>query len=293
MAYESKTQYCINNKYWYLPEISINGLVLHSVGCPQPKASVFVNNFNKQSARASVHGFIEPGLFIKTAPCDEKKRKAKKCYHVGSGKKGSFNSTRIGIEMTEPSTITYTGGANFRDNNPTATKDFIMRTTATAAEVFADLCIFHGLPVTAITTHRQACLDGYGSNHGDPEHLWNHVGYSLAQFRNDVQALINAKGDYLATMTKAEFEAVLDERIGKNYKTIADLPDYAKQPVRNAVAAGCLGGTGEGGSGDNLIIRLSHDLMRTMVILDRAGLFEKKEDEAPKTSTRRVIKKEE
>ena len=163
--------------------------------------------------------------------------------------------------MTEPSTITYTGGANFRDNNPTATKDFIMRTTATAAEVFADLCIFHGLPVTAITTHRQACLDGYGSNHGDPEHLWNHVGYSLAQFRNDVQALINAKGDYLATMTKAEFEAVL----------------------------------GEGGSGDNLIIRLSHDLMRTMVILDRAGLFTKEEakDEAPKTSTRRVIKKEE
>ena len=47
MAYESKTQYCTKNKYWYLPEISINGLVLHSVGCPQPKASVFVNNFNK------------------------------------------------------------------------------------------------------------------------------------------------------------------------------------------------------------------------------------------------------
>lgn len=292
MAYESKTQYCTNNKYWYLPEISINGLVLHSVGCPQPKASVFVKNFNKQSASASVHGFIEPGLFIKTAPCDEKKKKAKKCYHVGSGKKGSYNSTRIGIEMTEPSTITYTGGASFRDNNPTATKDFIMRTTATAAEVFADLCIFHNLPVTAITTHHQACLDGYGSNHGDPDHLWKYVGYSLAQFRNDVQALINAKGDYLATMTKAEFEAVLDERIGPVYKTIADLPDYAKQPVRNAVAAGCLGGTGEGGTGDNLIIRLSYDLMRTMVIMDRAGLFEKKEDTAT-TSTRRVIKKEE
>lgn len=166
-----------------------------------------------------------------------------------------------------------------------------MRVTATAAEVFADLCIFHGLPVTAITTHRQACLDGYGSNHGDPEHLWNYVGYSLAQFRNDVQALINAKGDYLATMTKAEFEAVLDERIGPVYKTIADLPDYAKQPVRNAVAAGCLGGTGEGGTGDNLIIRLSYDLMRTMVIMDRAGLFAKKEDTAT-TGTRRVIKKE-
>lgn len=92
-------------------------------------------------------------------------------------------------------------------------------------------------------------------------------------------------------MTKAEFEAVLDERIGPVYKTIADLPDYAKQPVRNAVAAGCLGGTGEGGTGDNLIIRLSHDLMRTMVIMDRAGLFAKKEDTAT-TGTRRVIKKE-
>lgn len=276
MAYEHQVQYATKGKYWNLPDITVSGLVIHSVGCPQPKASVFVNNFNKPSASASVHGFIEPGLFIQTAPCMETVRKAKKCYHVGSGTKGSYNSSRIGIEMTEPSTITYTGGSSFRDNNPTETKKFVMQVTATAAEVFADLCIFHNLPVTAITTHAQASRDGMGSAHGDPEHLWNYVGYSLTQFRNDVQALINEKkGDYLANMTKAELDKYLDERLPKVYHTVKDIPDWARQQVKNAIAAGCIAGTGEGGSGDNLVVDLNNDVVRMIVVMDRAGLFDK------------------
>ena len=27
-------------------KITVKGLLLHSVGCPQPKASVFINNWN-------------------------------------------------------------------------------------------------------------------------------------------------------------------------------------------------------------------------------------------------------
>lgn len=286
MAYTHQVQYATKGKYWYLPDITVSGLVIHSVGCPQPKASVFVKNFNSPNARASVHGFIEPGLFIQTAPCMEVVRKAKKCYHVGSGPKGSYNSNRIGIEMTEPSTITYTGGATFRDNNPAATKEFIMKVTATAAEVFADLCIKHNLPVTAITSHAQANRDGMGSAHGDPEHLWKYVGYSLAQFRNDVQALINEKkGDYLANMTKAEFETILDARLPKVYHTVKDVPEWGRQNVRNAIAAGCIAGTSEGGTGDNLVVDISNDLLRVIVIMDRAGMFETK---TAKTVTRKA-----
>lgn len=36
------------------------GLMLHSVGCPQPKASVFINSWNSPSYNnACVHGFID------------------------------------------------------------------------------------------------------------------------------------------------------------------------------------------------------------------------------------------
>lgn len=243
---------------------------------------MFAKNFNSPNANASIHGVLEPGRFIEMAPIYQTKGKTKKCYHVGSGPKGSRNSTHIGIEMTEPSTIKYTGGANWIDLNPENTKKHITEVTATAAEVFADLCIFHGLSVTdiTVTSHRQSCLEGVGSNHGDPEHIWKAIGYTLADFRRDVQRHIDAKkGDVLALMTKQEFEKILDERLGKVYKTIDEVPDYAKATVQKLVDAKVLNGTGTVNGKTQL--DLTNDLVRTVVILDRAGAFaglEKKND---------------
>lgn len=280
MSYTHDVQMATNGKYWGLPNITVKGLCLHSVGCPQPKADVFAKSFNSPNAHASIHGVIEPGRFIEMAPCFEKAGQTKKCYHVGSGSKGSRNSTHIGIEMTEPNTITYTGGASYRDNNPAKTKEFFLANTDTAAQVFADLCIFHNLTVNdiTITTHRQSYLDGYGGNHGDPWHIWKNIGYDLAQFRKDVQKYIDAKkGDVLALMTKEEFNKILDEKLGavaKVYNTIDDVPDYAKAAVQKLVDQGALAGTG-GTTNGKANLNLSYDLVRTIVILDRCGAFDK------------------
>lgn len=210
MSYVHDVNYATNGKYWYLPNIAIRRLVLHSVGCAQPSADVFVRQFNTQSVAASVHGFLEPGRFVETAPIFQTPGIAKKCYHVG----GSYNNDSIGIEMTEPATIRYTGGATYVDNNPAASKKHVQEVTQSAVELFADLCIFHNIPVSMITTHRQSYLDGGGSNHGDPEHIWKLTGYTLAQFRKDVQAMINIKkGDELANMTKQEVQTMIDTSI--------------------------------------------------------------------------------
>ena len=41
-------------------KITVKGLMLHSVGCPQPKASVFISSWNSPSyGNACVHGFID------------------------------------------------------------------------------------------------------------------------------------------------------------------------------------------------------------------------------------------
>lgn len=290
MSYIHDVKWSTSGKYWNLPDITLKGLCLHSVGCPQPKADVFAKNFNSPNARASIHGCLEPGRFIEMAPIYKQKGRVKKCYHVGSGSKGSRNSTHIGIEMTEPSTIKYTGGASFTDLNPTKTKEHIIGVTQTAAEVFADLCIFHNIPVneTTITTHRQSHLDGYGGNHGDPEHIWKVIGYTLADFRRDVQAHIDAKkGDVLALMTKQEFEQILDQKLATVkpavYQTIDQVPDYAKAAVQKLIDAGALSGTG-GTTNGKANINISYDLTRTIVILDRLGLFDKAPT-APATGT--------
>ena len=41
-------------------KITVKGLMLHSVGCAQPSAAVFIKNWNKASYdKACVHGFID------------------------------------------------------------------------------------------------------------------------------------------------------------------------------------------------------------------------------------------
>lgn len=307
MSYVHDVKYAVNGAYWNLPDINVRGLVLHSVGCAQPHADVFAKVFNSPSAKASIHGCIEPGRFIEMAPIYKQSGRAKKCYHVGSGPKGSRNNTHLGIEMTEPATIKYTGGASFIDFNPANTKKHIEEVTDTAAQVFADLCIFHNIPVEFITTHRQSHLDGFGGNHGDPEHIWKVTGYTLADFRKAVQKYIDAKkGDVLALMTKEEFNQILDEKLAAVkkeaveaakkvvptetvYRTIDNVPTYAKDSVEKAMKAGIINGTG-GSVGGKATIDLSVDLMRTIVILDRLGMFDEKKD-VEKSPSGTVVRK--
>ena len=80
-------------------KITVKGLMLHSVGCPQPKASVFINSWNSPSYdSACVHGFIDgnDGTVYQTLPWNHRG------WHCGSGSRGSGNNTHIGVEMCEP-----------------------------------------------------------------------------------------------------------------------------------------------------------------------------------------------
>ena len=75
-------------------KITVRGLMLHSVGCPQPKASVFVNTWNSPTASVCPHGVIDgnDGIVYQTLPWDHRG------WHGGSGSRGSGNNTHIGIE---------------------------------------------------------------------------------------------------------------------------------------------------------------------------------------------------
>ena len=79
-------------------KITVKGLMLHSVGCSQPSAQVFVKNWNSASYdRACVHGFIDgnDGTIYQCLPWDHRG------WHCGSGPKGSGNDTHISFEICE------------------------------------------------------------------------------------------------------------------------------------------------------------------------------------------------
>ena len=95
-------------------KINVKGLMLHSVGCPQPKASVFINSWNSASYdRACVHAFIDAndGTVYQTLPWNHRG------WHGG----GSSNNTHIGVEMCEPACIKYTSGGSSFTCSDTAT----------------------------------------------------------------------------------------------------------------------------------------------------------------------------
>lgn len=172
-------------------KITVKGLMLHSVGCSQPSASVFIKSWNSPSYKnACVHGFIDAndGTAYQTLPWDHRG------WHAG----GAANNTHIGVEMCEPACIKYVGGASFtctEANKPIA-QAAVKRTYETAVQLFAILCKQFGLDPFGdgvIVSHKEGCARGIASNHGDPEHLWTQLGmsYTMNGFRQDVKAAMS------------------------------------------------------------------------------------------------------
>lgn len=177
-----------NSCYLTGSKIKVKGLMLHSVGCSQPSASVFVRNWNNPTLQACVHAFIDAnnGDVYQTLPWEHRG------WHSG----GVANNTHIGVEMCEPNCITYTSGANFKCTDTTLAKAMVERTYKSAVELFAYLCKQYDLNPLAegvIISHSEGYKQGVSSNHADPEHLWKglKLPYTMEGFRKDVKSAMN------------------------------------------------------------------------------------------------------
>lgn len=170
-------------------KITVKGLMLHSVGCSQPNASVFIRQWNSGKYEIGVHGIIDgnTGDVYQCLPWNHRG------WHGG----GSSNNTHIGVEMCEPACIKYTGGATFTCSDIVTAKTVVQRTYDTAVQLFAHLCRQYNLDPLAdgvIVSHKEGHKRGIASNHGDPEHIWNQLGmgYTMDTFRKAVK---NAMGE--------------------------------------------------------------------------------------------------
>lgn len=215
--------------------ITVKGLMLHSVGCPQPKASVFIETWNRADyGNACVHAFIDgvDGTVNQTLPWNYRG------WHCASGKNGSGNNTHIGVEMCEPACIKYTSGSAFTCSDKTAARAVVKRTYEAAVELFAMLCKEFGLNPTedgVILSHAEGHARGIASNHGDPEHLWKQLGmgYTMDGFRKDVKAAMNGKVEQKETGEKDKVTKLY--RVRKTWED-AKSQKGAYKVVKNAKA---------------------------------------------------------
>lgn len=221
-------------------KISVKGLMLHSVGCPQPRAETFVKNWNNpESSRACVHGFIDgnTGVVYQTLPWNHRG------WHCG----GSANNTHIGVEMCEPACIKYKGGASFTCSDTEAAMAVVKRTYEAAVELFAFLCREYELNPLAdgvIISHKEGHDRGIASGHGDPEHLWKGLssGYTMDTFR---QAVAAAMGTAKSTPEKVQEKKAEDKTAGAAVKAgdtvtlTADAVYYTGQVIPDWVKNDC------------------------------------------------------
>ena len=233
------------------------GLVLHSVGCAQPSAEVFVKKWNSTSYdRACVHAFIDAntGTVYQCLPWNFR------AWHVG----GSANNTHIGVEMCEPSAIKYQGvSANFDVTDKE--KAFKQCETAykAAVELFAMLCNKYKLdPLKdgVILSHNECGKRGIGSGHVDPEHLWSGlgIGYTMDGFRKDVKAAMSGSVTVTTTTTKP---ATPDKTVTLNVRQLSkgmegnDVKTLQAALIANGFSCGSAGTDGDFGSGTDAALR--------------------------------------
>lgn len=233
-----------NKCYQTATPLTPHGIMLHSIGVPQPNAAAMARSYNQYQPGGQsvcVHGFIQrDGTYYQTLPY------TMRAWHCG----GSANSTHIGIEMTEPASIVYTGGASWRDLDPAATEAHVRGTYAAAVELFAQLCTQYALdPLEdgVIISHAEGAARGIASAHADPTHLWRAFGLTMDGFRADVAAKMAAGN------TDEEDDMV-------RYDSIDDAPGWAQDTVRALMDAGALQGDDQGR------LDLSLDMIRGMVI---------------------------
>lgn len=233
-----------NKCYQIGAPLTPQGIMLHSIGVPQPNAAVMARGYNQYQPggrSVCVHGFIQrDGTYYQTLPY------TMRAWHCG----GAANATHIGIEMTEPASIVYTGGASWRDLDPAATEAHVRGTYAAAVELFAQLCTQYALnPLEdgVIISHAEGAARGIASAHADPTHLWRVFGLTMDGFRADVAAKMAAGN------TDEEDDMVRCD-------SIDDVPGWAQDTVRALMDAGALQGDDQGR------LDLSLDMIRGMVI---------------------------
>ena len=231
---------CTGNRRYKAGEpLTPKGVVLHSIGTPQPKANVLREFWQRDASPYVVHYMVDDQNILHCMPDNLK------CWHVCSPGNDKF----IGIEMGEPSQIHYISGAKFTVSDLAAARAYAQAAYKNAVWLIAQLCKTYGWnPYTAIYTHYEVTRQKLSNtDHVDPQHLWDGLGmgYSLLTLRRDVAAAMGQASAAPAPEATAPETSATSGQMYRIRKTWADAAsqigaytnlEYAKAACKHGYA---------------------------------------------------------
>jgi N-acetylmuramoyl-L-alanine amidase CwlA len=232
---------CNPSNYRKGREFPINWICLHFTAnngdTAKNNADYFANNAN---LRASAHYFVDPNKIYQSV------KDTDTAWHCGRERGGSYyndcrNANSIGIEMCS---VIRNGVYVIPDE-----------TVRNAAELVRYLMARHHVPVSRVCRH-------YDVTHKQCPEPWVRNPKQWEKFLEMLEA---------EDMTEAQTRKIAQEEIkkanAKVYNRVQDCPAWAQNTVQRLVNKGFLQGDENGRLG------LTEDLMRVLVINDRAHLY--------------------
>lgn len=235
---------CNPSNYRKGREFPVHWIVLHFTAnngdTAKNNADYFANNAN---LRASAHYFVDPNEIYQSV------KDSDTAWHCGKERGGSYfndcrNANSIGIEMCS---VIRNGVYVIPDE-----------TVRNAAELVRYLMARHHVPVSRICRHydvtHKACPEPWVRN----PNQWENFKKMLTE--KEVE-------DMTEQQTRAIAQQEIKKANAKVYDRVQDCPAWAKDTVQRLVNKGFLQGDENGKLG------LTEDLMRVLVINDRAHLY--------------------
>lgn len=153
--------------------IAVDFLIVHSTATPGVMAADWFSRWNKSydageiNRKVCAHGFVDDKSIWQYLPLDWR------AWQIG---KAWGNSHSIGFEMCE---------------DKGWTEEYFRKTLKNMVELYAWLAVKYAVPVKKIIGHYEAYQLGIGSNHSDPAPWFGNFGYTMDDFRLDVQKEID------------------------------------------------------------------------------------------------------
>lgn len=189
-------------------KIAVKGLMLQSVGCPQPSAKVFLHNWNRPTyVRLCPHAIVDAvdGTVYQTLPWT----------HRGWHALTVANDNYIGAVICEPNQIKYTSPGVFTlVGDKEKAEDAVRRAYYSSVDLFAMLCEEFDLdPMTQIFSYSDVSSPGSSSTYRDPEHLWRQLGlpYTMTGFREDVKEALSKPKEPESSSVEPSIPTVSEE----------------------------------------------------------------------------------
>lgn len=277
-ANEIYTDYITQNPSFKNNTIKIDGIVWHdvAVGTITKKAADWQARWDRSASENSVHAIVAYDKTCIMMPCMEKVGYAKRCWGCGSGKKGSFNSSRVQFEQVCPSAVKY-AGAGFTVLDKSKAIEQQTKIFAKSIDFCARLCLYHGLNplgkdkygLPVIMCHQEACQAGFAGNHADILEIFRYLP-ELELNMDKLRQLVKERmeeielEEFIMSLNKQEvFDQYMADWMVRQNKKPAD--KWAEADLAWAKKEGLLAGDNSG----NLMPRGNLDRQSFVAVLHR------------------------